>query len=155
MNSTLSPTRAGFELYVSRTFGITVFHNRQETKPGYSEALKVGGCAHTDTREVYFAQDCDDSTAIVAIAHEVGHILECDDTGLELYSWRKSIDLYDLEREAWERAAIVLTEWQVIPSDYPDAFRTLRIECLKSYKQYTDSAEYVAQQTKLLEAGRG
>jgi hypothetical protein len=151
----MSNSRASFELYVTSQYGIDVRHNRLITQPGYSATLGVGGCAKIDERTAYFTQDCADVTAIAAIAHEVGHLLESDDNGADLYSWRAQVDLYELECEAWDRAASVLIEWPNCPNGVATEFVTLKDEALKSYAAHVMSAEYIAQQTKLLEGQNG
>jgi hypothetical protein len=140
-------------MYVLSKFGIAAYHNRKIAKPGYSEQFKVGGCADTERREVMFMQDCDDVTAIVAIAHEVGHVLESDDAGLDEYQWRKAVDLYELEREAWARASDILADWEYSALVVVTTFESLRAECLKSYHKHTMSVEYRDRQTKLLRDG--
>jgi hypothetical protein len=151
----MSGSRASFEWYVTAKYGIAVCHNRSIVQLGYSATLGVGGCAKIDERTAYFTQDCTDVTAIAAIAHEVGHLLESDDHGADLYSWRAQVDLYDLECEAWERAEAVLTEWRNYPNGTATEFFTLKAETLKSYAAHVMTSEYIAQQTKLLEGQHG
>ena len=154
-------TPEGFAFRLEREYGLNIQRNRDTMNAlsaGWWELCPIAGIANSKTGDVTFTFDPEkefpDDLLNYALCHEVGHILEAREQGMDLYIWRYQVEQLEVETEAWDRADAIMAHFRHFPSDHERAeMNVFRQLCLGTYEEGAARPEHQAKVDRLLEDG--